>query len=403
MSSGVLKAAHLGKGVKKKLFLFVLCFAVFATTIMDVVVPLFLTDIANTFQVQIGTASAIRSSSAIAGVIFGLLMAILSARFRHKSLLLIGLMCECASTAGSFFAPSLNALVIFFFLDGVGSVIVAAMAYSMIGDFYPSEGRGKAIGFILAAGGGLAFVLGAPIIGIIAEIGTWRSAMLWFALPVTVVSLILSWLALYADKNTNISSIKRPMWRGLKELVVNKSAMACIVGLMFFYATYALAIYLVSFWKQEFLISTSVGSITIVINSLIAAGGSIIAGYAIDHRVGRKVVIVTAGSVESIFVALTVLMPTFFLSWGFSMIRIIGWSAAIAGFNSLSLEQTTNFRGVLMSLSGAFSGMGLLLGITVGGIALNAYNYQTMGLVLGTFGVIAILIIIMFARDKRYV
>jgi predicted MFS family arabinose efflux permease len=388
-----------GRKIERELLLPAIVLAVFGTTVLDVSAPLLLTDIAKTFQIQIGIAGSIRSSSSIAGVIFGLLIAVLSIHFKHKSLLLFGLTCECIASVTAFIAPTFDILRLAHFLDGVGSVIVLAMAYSLVGDFYPPEKRGKPIGGIVAAGS-LGFIVGAPLMGLISNFGDWRSVMLWLALPISVASLIFSQIAIESKQPESEASKKAPILPGLKQIFSNVSILACLIGIMFFASAAAMSVFLVSFWKNQFLITTSMGSLTILVNSSVGVIGSLVAGRLLN-RTGRKILLVTAGFVESSLIILMMVMPTFAWSWGLSAGRILCYSFASTAFAGLNLEQTSNFRGTMMSLSGAFTSLGSLLGITIGGLVLNAYNYQAMGLVLGSSGIISIIVVAALAKDPK--
>jgi predicted MFS family arabinose efflux permease len=126
------EGAYFEKGFQKKLFLSALAFAVFAAAVIDVMLPLLLTDIAKTFGVPVGTA-VISSISSLVGVGVGLLMAILSVRFKHKPLLLVGVLCISLAEFGSYIAPSLLLVQTLYSLNGVGSVMVGAMAFTLIG------------------------------------------------------------------------------------------------------------------------------------------------------------------------------------------------------------------------------------------------------------------------------
>jgi predicted MFS family arabinose efflux permease len=372
--------------------------AVFATTILDVSAPLLLTDIAKTFQIQVGIASSIRSSSSIAGVIFGLLIAVLSIRFKHKSLLLFGLTCEFIASIIAFLSPTLDILRLAHFLDGVGSVIVLAMAYSLVGDFYPPEKRGKPIGGIVAAGS-LGFIVGAPLIGLISSFGDWRVVMLWFALPISLVSLVFSKIAIQS-KQPEPETPSEPVLPGLKQILSNISILACLIGIMFFASAGAMSVYLVSFWKHQFAITTSMASLTILVNSSVGVVAGLVAGRLLN-RTGRKILLITGGLVESVLIILMMVMPTFALSWGVRTARILCFSFASTAFAGLNLEQTSNFRGTMMSLSGAFSSLGSLIGITIGGLALNAYSYEATGFVLGASGIVSVIVVAMLAKDPK--
>ena len=71
----------------------------------------------------------------------------------------------------------------------------------------------------------------------------------------------------------------------------------------------------------------------------------------------------------------------------------------VASLAALTLEQIPKFRGTMMSLRAAFGGAGSFLGVTLGGISLNMYNYQILGIVLGVLGMASITVILLFAKD----
>ena len=387
----------LEKGFQKRLFLPALAFAVFAAAVIDVMLPLLLTDIAETFQVQVGTAVTISSTSALAGVAVGLLMAVLSVRFKHKSLLLIGVLCISIAALGSYLAPSLLFLQVLYSLNGIGSVMVGAMALSLIGEFYPLRERGKAVGWIVAAGF-LAFTIGAPMTGLLASVGDWRSIMLWFNLPVSVASLFFAFMVLPSKSGEHQAAERTSVFAGFRQTLTNKSATACLLGTLFASASGVITTFVISFWRHQFLMGTTMGSIITMVNATSAAAGGIVAGRLLN-RTGRKLTGVVAGFVVSIMVILTFFTPTLELSWIVSIIRVWCSGMLASAFASLTLEQVPEFRGAMMSLRGAFGGVGGFLGVTIGGIVLNTYGYEAVGMLLAAASFASITVILFFAID----
>ena len=106
------------------------------------------------------------------------------------------------SAVAFFFAPNFAVVLITNVGVGTGIAMVTSMAYSLIGEFYPLEKRGRAIGWIVAATT-LAYVIGAPVIGVLASIGSWRTVMILLALPVALASLILALFVIPKKSNRN--------------------------------------------------------------------------------------------------------------------------------------------------------------------------------------------------------
>jgi MFS transporter, DHA1 family, inner membrane transport protein len=386
----------LAKNANKSPLLPALAFAVFSAAVIDVMLPLLLADIAKTFQVTVGTASIISSISSLAGVAAGLVMALLSVRLNHKRVLLLGIECIAVAALGTYLAPSLSVLFVLYSLNGVGSVMIGAMALSIIGEVYPLQNRSKAVGWIVAAGF-LAFTVGAPMTGLLASFGTWRNIMLYFNLPVSVVSLLFAFKMVPSIETQSPERLESTL-AGCKNVLWNRSAIACLVGIMFGVSTGAVTTFVVSYWRQAFSLSIVFASIITMVNATVAAVGGVIAGRLIN-RTGRKPLVATAGLAESVLIVLTFIVPNLGYSWAVSIIRVFCYGMLSASFASLALEQIPDFRATMMSMRGAFGGIGSFIGITLGGLVLNLFNYQAAGASIAALGLIAITITMLFAKD----
>ena len=74
--------------------------------LITVTFQLLLINVAETFQVQVGTASLLVAVGSVAGIAAGLLMSVLSVRFNHKSLMLAGVLFTSLAAIG--FSASSN-------------------------------------------------------------------------------------------------------------------------------------------------------------------------------------------------------------------------------------------------------------------------------------------------------
>jgi predicted MFS family arabinose efflux permease len=68
---------------------------------------------------------------------------------------------------------------------------------------------------------------------------------------------------------------------------------------------------------------------------------------------------------------------------------------------SLFLEQIPSYRSSMMAFTSAFANMGSALGAALGGAILIWSNYSSLGIVLGSFGVLGSLLIYFFVKDTR--
>ncbi|GAI99981.1 unnamed protein product, partial [marine sediment metagenome] len=69
------------------------------------------------------------------------------------------------------------------------------MAMTLIAEYFPLEGRARAVSWIIA-GGSLAYVVGSQAIVFLARMGGWRAAYLGFVTPVILMSFVLAWIGL---------------------------------------------------------------------------------------------------------------------------------------------------------------------------------------------------------------
>jgi len=134
------------KGSRGRLFLPSLAFSYFAAGPLGVLVSLLLIDIGETFGVSEGVMGQINTLYSIVAVVIALLMGILSLRFKHKSLLLMGLLFIGISALGCLVAPDFNWMLVSYSLSGLGWAMVSPMCVTMIGEHFPLEKRASAVG-----------------------------------------------------------------------------------------------------------------------------------------------------------------------------------------------------------------------------------------------------------------
>jgi DHA1 family inner membrane transport protein len=371
--------------------------SVFSVWLITVTFQLLLIDIAQTFHVLVGTASLVAAVGSISGIATGLLLSVLSVRFNHKLFLMIGLGCTCLAALGFFLASSFILVLIPNIGVGAGIAIVTSMAYALTGDYYPLEKRGKAVGGIVAATA-LAYVIGAPLIGLIASVGTWRTVMIWLTLPVSLACLLLVFLIVPKKPRIHQLSEKEPFLAGCKQAVANRSILASLSVTALSMAEGGIGFYAISFFRSQFSITITSGSIIILIGNILSAIAGAIAGVLVN-RVGRKNLGTSTLLISALLTLSFSFMPTFTLSWVLSVLRFLFSSMAFTAGGSLVIEQLPKFRATMMSLNTAAMNLGILLASVVGGAILNLFNYQTMALTLGGFGVLGLILWVSMVKD----
>jgi len=376
-----------------------LVLSTFAVQPHGILIGLLLVDIGLAFGVPVGVAGQIRTISYVVSVIFGLLMGVLSIRFRHKSLLVMGLLFLSISALGCAFAPSFIAMLMFFSIWGVALAMVSPMGLTLTGEHFPQEKRASVIGRIVA-GGAVSYVVGAPATGFIADVGGWRLPFLGFILPVSLLGLLLAIKGVPTSPSSRQSALSMGDYlAGFKGVFSNRSADACLAGSAFSMAAWAAIItYAPSFYRQRFLFSTGVASVFMLLAASCYTLGSVISGRLVK-RFGRKPLTVLAALFAGIFTVSYAILPDVWLSGIASFLACLSGGMRAAASNSLTLEQVPKFRGTMMSISSAATNLGSSLGAGIGGLTLLLLGYEGMAISLGAMGIAAAIVFQLLAVD----
>lgn len=385
-----------------ELFLLSLVVSYFATSPIGILTGLFLLRIAETFGVSKGVMGQINTLSSVIAVIFALFMGLLSVRFKHKLLLIVGLLSLSVSAIGCYIAWDFYSMFALYSLSGIGIAMVSPMAIAMIGEHLALEKRARAVGLVIA-GGSLAYLIGAPIMGVIADFGGWRMTLLGFVIPFSLVSLFLAFVSVPSAPSSPESSVGAESYlESLREIVTNRSAIGCLIGNVFRNAAFmAILLYSTSFFIERFWLPEDRASLVILGAALCYTLGSVVGGSLVS-RIGRKLSTVSTAILASTFTISYAYVPSLWLSLAlnFTSAWFMGMMASTA--SSLTLEQVPRFRGSMMSLSSAATSLGSAVGAAVGGMALIWYDYETLGSILGVMGIASAVIFYFLTTDPTH-
>jgi predicted MFS family arabinose efflux permease len=357
-----------------------------------------LVDIAASFKVSIGTASELGLISSIIGLIMGFAMFALTIKFKHKSLFLLGIAIFGAGTLGFSFAQNFATVLLFQFFIGVGTAIIAIMTYTLIGDLVPLEKRGWMVGLAVAAMGA-AYIIVGPLSGFISNFAGWRPVLLCLIFPFSIACFALGLLGIPSKQPQLQSGTTSLYSKALKQILLNKSAIACVIGTTLFYSS-VVPVYAVSFYRVVFAVSPLIGGVFASVAAVGAIFGGIGGGRLIN-RCGRKPLTVAGALVSGTAAILFTYMPNMLLSVAFWAISAATAAITCSALFSLVLEQVPSFKGSMMAINSTFQNTGSILGLIIGGLVLNLYhnNFLLLMTIFGTLGVASAPIIFLLAKD----
>jgi predicted MFS family arabinose efflux permease len=374
-----------------RLFLPSLIFASFATGTITIFTALFLHDLSKTFGVNVGVMGQAITFASVVSVIFALITGILSIRFGDGILLLIGMFAYSIAAVGCYFAWSFISILIFYSVNGVAQAMIGPMTNALVGYNVALDKRAVAIGRINAAGS-LAFLIGAPIMGVLSGFGGWRIAVLMFIVPFSIVALPFAGVSIPLGKQSSRAGHESSAHgKGFIKILSNRSATGCLFGNSFRVAVAtALLSYGTAFTMERFGLTISLASIVILLVALFATLGNLIE-RPIRKR-GRKAATVVSVLFAGFFTISYAMARSFLVSVVLMFGAGLFDGLAASSSMSLTLEQMPDLRGTMMSLFAAFTGIGVVIGAGIGGLTLILYNYEVLGIILGSMGIIAAII-----------
>jgi DHA1 family inner membrane transport protein len=360
---------------------------------------LLLIEIGATFGLSVGAAGQISTISSVVAFVGALLMGFLSMRFRHKHLLLVGMVIFTIALVGCSFSPLFSIMLVSYALVGLGGSMAIPMTYTMVGDLYPISRRASVMGYVMA-GASLAFLIGAPTITFVTGFGGWRTAFLAFVFPLVALGTVLSYFGIPSVVSGEEASAEgRGVGEGFREILLNRSAVACLLGTALNEATWqAILLYSISFLRQRFLVSAGFASTFIIGGALIYTIGSVVSGRIID-RFGRKRTTVATSVLAGAFTIIFLIVSDLWTSIALAYVACLFTGFRSSANTSLTLEQVPAYRGTMMSINSASWYIGTALGAGFGGLMLLWYDYNMLGVTLGGAGIAASLLFQVLTRE----
>jgi MFS family permease len=116
---------------------------------------------------------------------------------------MIGVLVVLAGWVGCAVAPHIVALLLARAVQGFGSGLLVALAYSMVSEFYAEALRARVLSAISGIWG-VAALLGPMVGGVFAAHGWWRGAF-WAAIPILVLLVGLAWQVLPSQAGQGVA------------------------------------------------------------------------------------------------------------------------------------------------------------------------------------------------------
>lgn len=346
-----------------------------------VIISPLVVDIAEAFNVSVSAAAQLRTASALVSAVLAPFVGIASERLGSRPLIIGGLVGVGLAGLGSALAPSFGVLLAVQAAGGLGIAALLSMGYAAVGDYFPPERRAWAIGMV-TIGQPLAWVVGLPLIGFLADTFSWRASFLGVPMAFSLVGLAFA-LRLPAPR---WAAGREPRTRrghggSLGSLIRDRSAVTWVIAELSAYTGWAGTLtFLGAFYISRYDLSAGLASPLLSLTALGFVGGSLVA-----HRIGqgrRLPIVVLAAAVLSGALLLFALGRPMPLALAVVLLTAFGLSQGVRGAtsSSLGLQQSPTHRGTLMALRAAVVQMGYVLGAIGGALLLPIGGFGLIGL-----------------------
>ncbi len=387
-----------------RLFVPSLVIAFFSTWIIESLTGIFLLDVTATFfgspnPVAIVTTGQLVTISSVVSVVFAILLGFLSVRYSHKRLLLMGSFSVTLGILGCFFAQDFLFMQFFFPIEGIGTATIGAMVFALVGEFLVVSKRPRAIGWILA-GGSLSAIVGSLVVSLFfSGASGWRSFLLWFALPISLLSFVAAYFGVPSVPQKPKIIGKEAYFSSFKRVFLKKSAAACLIGVMFRQAGFVWSVvYSATFFRTQFGLSLSSVALIGLVSGALFVLANVIGGHLV-HRIGRKRQLVATLVISSPALMLVAFVPNL---WVVLVLRWAGrfiYGMSFPANTSLLLEQAPRDRGTMMSMSTIFVTFGMGLGTALGGASLILSGWTGLILTFAAMQLIAAAVFFFLTKD----
>lgn len=344
---------------------------------MASVPPLFVA-IGREFGVSVGTVGQVRSASAAGAVLCTLLVGGLIHRRGARPVMVVGGLLAAAGALISALAPAFAVLAAGQMVVGAGICCLLASGFAGAGEFFAPEARGWAIGWITALQS-LAWIVGVPLVGLLAEQVGWRAA---FAVPCAFALIAALSALLFAPKvDTGLRAVDERT--GLLAALTDRDARRWTIGEFVAFAVWTGEItYIAAFYMETYGVSEGLVGVLLPTGSI-----AFLFGSALADRMGRRwsrrsLLGGSALAMGAVALVLFNVHPGVAVTMGLGLLIGVAAGLRAASSSTIALDQLPDRSGAMMAARTAAVQVGYLVGAFVGGVAVDAAGYGSLGVIM---------------------
>lgn len=316
--------------------------------------------------------------------IFAPLFGPVSDHWGRKKLMTLGLVVLGLGTVATGFGFTFSELLIFRAIAGLGAAMTMPTIFALIGDSFPYEIRGRAMGVVMGAMVG-STVLGVPLGTFLAYLGSWHWTF-WVVgfLVVIAIGLVVGKVPANTP-NHDIPVNPFTTYRGqFKKAFTNPSVFFALLSTFLWAAGFqGLFAYVGVYYKQNFNLNEAQIGLVILAAGLGSVIGNVLGGR-ISDRVGKRTVVTFASVVAAAGVVCFSLLTHDLAA---AIVAQVIWSTSI-GFGQSPLtalvsELSPSVRGTVLSLNSSAMYLGMTTATAAATAILARGGFVRVGIMSG--------------------
>lgn len=350
--------------------------ATVATQSSIVVLAPLVVEIGRSFDASVSAVGVARSVLAAAAVAVSLAIGPLIDRVGVRPLIVWGALLAMAGAGLTAAAPSLGLFYAAHAVSGAGVACLLSAGFAGVAAFFPREDAAWALGYVVGAQS-IAWIAGNPVIGLLAEAGSWRLAYL---VPAGMAALALAvGLALPVGRVASPGGIGT----GLTAVFRNPSARRWTIAELVAYSAWTAELtYSGAFYIESYDVGEATVGVLLAVGSLVFLATSLNTERLMSRFQRRAVIALAALGMGVLLVPLLSLTPSVVFTLGLFCLTALFASIRSTGSSALGLAQFPERPGAMMGARTAGAQLGYMIGAAAGGIVLALADFAALGLVL---------------------
>ncbi len=328
----------------------------------------------------IGVARSVLSGTAVA---VSLAIGPVIDRVGVRPLIVRGAVIAFAGALLTAAAPNLGFFYAANAVSGVGVACLLSAGFAGVASSFADHEAPWAMGYVVGAQS-LAWIAGNPVIGLLADSGSWR---LSYAVPaaMALAALAAGLTAPEASRTVAARGEDRSVRAGLTAVFRDPSARRWAIAELVAYSAWTAELtYAGAFYIREYGVSETEVGLLLAAGSVVFLATSLNA-RRLNHRYGRRRLVVGASvGMGIMLIPVLNVAPSALVTLGFFSVLAVFAAVRSTGSSTMGLEQLPGRPGSMMGARTASAQLGYMLGAAGGGLVLAVSDFGTLGFVLFT-------------------